>query len=221
MTRRVLHLQLAAVGVALILAAIPGSVGRAQTPRPVSVDGDDIGGVVTGPNGPEAGVWVIAETTDLPDASDQERRHRRSGSLPHPRPAEGEPTTCGSAATVWSIRRRSRRRPGKPLHADGGGGAEPESGRGVLPGTVLAVAPAGAAGERFPRHRSDRQRHLAQHARARASGFATSSTPTAAPAAIRWATRRRARFPRTLGKFDALVGGVGSAHPVGTGRRAA
>jgi hypothetical protein len=28
--------------------------------------GSDIGGVVTGPNGPEAGVWVIAETTDLP-----------------------------------------------------------------------------------------------------------------------------------------------------------
>ena len=32
----------------------------------VSVDADDIGGVVTGPNGPEAGVWVIAETGDLP-----------------------------------------------------------------------------------------------------------------------------------------------------------
>ena len=30
------------------------------------IDGDDIGGVVTGPSGPEAGVWVIAETTDLP-----------------------------------------------------------------------------------------------------------------------------------------------------------
>ena len=28
--------------------------------------GDDIGGVVTGPSGPEAGVWVIAETEDLP-----------------------------------------------------------------------------------------------------------------------------------------------------------
>src|SRR6266568_9177482 len=26
----------------------------------------DIAGVVTGPNGPEAGVWVIAETHDLP-----------------------------------------------------------------------------------------------------------------------------------------------------------
>jgi hypothetical protein len=32
----------------------------------VAIDADDIGGVVTGPNGPEAGVWVVAETHDLP-----------------------------------------------------------------------------------------------------------------------------------------------------------
>ena len=32
----------------------------------VSIDADDIGGVVTGPDGPEAGVWVIAETEELP-----------------------------------------------------------------------------------------------------------------------------------------------------------
>lgn len=32
----------------------------------VQVENDDIGGVVTGPDGPEAGVWVIAETFDLP-----------------------------------------------------------------------------------------------------------------------------------------------------------
>jgi len=32
----------------------------------VRIDNDDIGGLVTGPSGPEAGVWVIAETTDLP-----------------------------------------------------------------------------------------------------------------------------------------------------------
>ena len=31
----------------------------------VAIDNDDIGGVVTGPSGPEAGVWVIAETRDL------------------------------------------------------------------------------------------------------------------------------------------------------------
>ncbi len=33
---------------------------------PVAIDADDIGGVVTGAKGPEAGVWVIAETFDLP-----------------------------------------------------------------------------------------------------------------------------------------------------------
>ena len=32
----------------------------------VAIDADDIGGVVTSANGPEAGVWVIAETRDLP-----------------------------------------------------------------------------------------------------------------------------------------------------------
>jgi hypothetical protein len=32
----------------------------------VAIDADDIGGLVTSSKGPEAGVWVIAETTDLP-----------------------------------------------------------------------------------------------------------------------------------------------------------
>lgn len=30
------------------------------------IEGDDIAGVVTGASGPEAGVWVIAETADPP-----------------------------------------------------------------------------------------------------------------------------------------------------------
>src|SRR5256884_9206515 len=37
-----------------------------QPPEPAARgDGDTIGGVVTGPSGPEAGVWVIAETSEL------------------------------------------------------------------------------------------------------------------------------------------------------------
>ena len=32
----------------------------------VRIDNDDLGGTVTSSKGPEAGVWVIAETTDLP-----------------------------------------------------------------------------------------------------------------------------------------------------------
>ncbi len=35
-------------------------------PGGAATDGDDIAGTVTGASGPEAGVWVIAETTDLP-----------------------------------------------------------------------------------------------------------------------------------------------------------
>ena len=38
----------------------------AQQPAAVKIDGDDIGGVVASSKGPEAGVWVIAETTGLP-----------------------------------------------------------------------------------------------------------------------------------------------------------
>jgi hypothetical protein len=34
--------------------------------REVAIGATDLGGVVTSTNGPEAGVWVIAETTDLP-----------------------------------------------------------------------------------------------------------------------------------------------------------
>ena len=34
--------------------------------KDVNIGNKDIGGTVTGPNGPEAGVWVIAETYDLP-----------------------------------------------------------------------------------------------------------------------------------------------------------
>ncbi|OFW03007.1 MAG: hypothetical protein A3I61_05255 [Acidobacteria bacterium RIFCSPLOWO2_02_FULL_68_18] len=41
------------------------TVSHAQQRAAVEIDNDDIGGVVTGPNGPEAGVWVIAETRDF------------------------------------------------------------------------------------------------------------------------------------------------------------
>jgi hypothetical protein len=38
----------------------------AQPQQPPAIDNDDIGGIVRSNKGPEAGVWVIAETTDLP-----------------------------------------------------------------------------------------------------------------------------------------------------------
>ncbi|HYB96910.1 MAG TPA: hypothetical protein VEC39_18200 [Vicinamibacterales bacterium] len=40
--------------------------GGARVTTGTTIDGDDIAGVVMGPGGVEAGVWVIAETSDLP-----------------------------------------------------------------------------------------------------------------------------------------------------------
>ena len=52
----------------LTSAAIAASVALiAATRSPMTQVGDnDISGKVTGAKGPEAGVWVIAETNDLP-----------------------------------------------------------------------------------------------------------------------------------------------------------
>jgi hypothetical protein len=43
-----------------------GLAAPASAQQAVTVGATDIGGAVAGPGGPEAGVWVIAETTDLP-----------------------------------------------------------------------------------------------------------------------------------------------------------
>src|ERR1700683_1774462 len=56
--------------VILLASCVAGAVAlvKAQQ-RPaadIAVGSADVGGVVTSANGPEAGVWVIAETTDLP-----------------------------------------------------------------------------------------------------------------------------------------------------------
>ena len=60
----------AIVGVGLVggfLVALATGIGAGQNAgESVALDADDIGGVVTSAQGPEAGVWVIAETRDLP-----------------------------------------------------------------------------------------------------------------------------------------------------------
>jgi hypothetical protein len=66
MAQKARHLWFAATAIVLFLAGtlvIRGAAGGAQA---IAIDNDDIGGVVTGASGPEAGVWVIAETRDLP-----------------------------------------------------------------------------------------------------------------------------------------------------------
>ena len=48
------------------LFALSLAATGAQQTGSIAIDADDLGGVVTSAKGPEAGVWVIAETTQLP-----------------------------------------------------------------------------------------------------------------------------------------------------------
>src|SRR5438876_4104893 len=66
-TKRLLCPVVAAIGIALVMAvSTSGTLASQATGEAIRIDSDDIGGMVTGPKGPEAGVWVIAETTGLP-----------------------------------------------------------------------------------------------------------------------------------------------------------
>jgi hypothetical protein len=46
----------------ILLTALIGVTAESAQVQPPALDADDIGGIVSGANGPEAGVWVIAET---------------------------------------------------------------------------------------------------------------------------------------------------------------
>ena len=60
-----MHVRLGTLAVTISIACSIVWVS-AQGGGGVAIDQDDIGGVVSSAGGPEAGVWVIAETTDLP-----------------------------------------------------------------------------------------------------------------------------------------------------------
>jgi hypothetical protein len=63
-----LYFSVAAIALAALIGVptMPAQAQQAAQSSVVAIDSDDIGGVVTSPKGPEAGVWVIAETNDLP-----------------------------------------------------------------------------------------------------------------------------------------------------------
>jgi len=61
------HRLIRVAAVVLVGSAALGLSAQQQAPaRRIAIDPDDIAGTVTSARGPEAGVWVIAETTDTP-----------------------------------------------------------------------------------------------------------------------------------------------------------
>ena len=130
----------------------------------VGLDDDDIGGVVTSPNGPEAGVWVIAETDDFPTrlrkivVTDDEGRYV----LPDLPDANYEIWVRGygladSPKVAGTTRADARSDRGASRLNRAGG-------RRRLPGQLLVRADAGARPVGVPGHGRGRQRHTADRA---------------------------------------------------------
>ncbi len=219
-TLRILNAGLLAVGCAVIVTvSLAGTGGEQTTGQAVSIDADDIGGVVTGPKGPEAGVWVIAETTDLPTKFVEDRRHRRSRPLPAARSAEGELQRVGA-------RLRPRRLAegagdaGQDAEPDGGRRAERARRRRVLPGRLLVLA-----AQACPRRASSpapgrRGNGISPNIdRPGASGSASLKSG-GCTACHQLGTKGTREIPPALGTFHDVGRGVGAAHAVRTGRRA-
>src|SRR5258708_26190729 len=66
MSKRLLYPRMVFAAIAAVFAASLVVLNAQQSAEAVRVGKDAIGGVVSSTNGPEAGVWAIAETTDLP-----------------------------------------------------------------------------------------------------------------------------------------------------------
>ncbi len=114
MTTRFFYRGIVPLAVTLLIVASLVRTGSGQANGgAVSIDNDDIGGVVTGARGPEAGVWVIAETRDLPTKMVKVVVTDDQGATCSPT-CPRRTTTSGCAATASSIRRSRSRRPGRP-----------------------------------------------------------------------------------------------------------
>jgi hypothetical protein len=174
-----LRIGATAAALAALLAATPGA-GHAQTAAPAgTAAGGEIGGVVTGPNGPEAGVWVIAETTDLPTkfakivVTDEAGRYL----IPDLPPASYRVWVRGYGLVDSA---RVEGRPGQRLDLAatpaGSAAAAAEYYPGVYWYSMLRIP----AADQFPRHRrrAGRQRHPAGDARpARLGGCGEADLP--------------------------------------------
>jgi len=130
----------------LALAALVAAPSRlpAQQAAQVAIDHDDVGGVVRSRSGPEAGVWVIAETTELPTkyakmvVTDDQGRYV----IPDLPTANYSVWVRGYG---WWIRQGARKaRPAAQSHR--GAGARRAGGRALLPAiywyTMMKIPPA-------------------------------------------------------------------------------
>ena len=133
------------------------------------IDGDDIGGVVTSDKGPEAGVWVIAETTELPTklakmvVTDDQGRYV----IPD-LPRANYNVWVRGYGLIDSAKSSQHARENSQLESRGR--AQRRRGGAVLSGDLLVFDAEDSRQEFVPWHRREGQRHAGDISKARGNG---------------------------------------------------
>ena len=161
-TLRMVSAGLLAIGCAAVVTVSLGGSSAVQNTAAPAIDADDLGGIVTGPKGPEAGVWVIAETSDLPTrfvrivVTDEQGRYV----LPD-LPKANYNVWVRGYGLVDSPKVQSS--PGKVLNLTAVVAPDARAAAQVLSRRLLALAAQSAGQERISGHWPVRQRHRARH----------------------------------------------------------
>ena len=209
----------------LLVLVLAGSASlwlRAQTPtreadmNQIPIDADDIAGVVTSARGPEAGVWVIAETTDMPTkfrkivVTDDQGRYL----LPDLPGARHYRIWVRGYGLVDSTPVRAT--PGRRLALTAVVAPDRPRGRADLSGELLVLADQDPAGEGVSGHGSARQRHQPGDGDAASLDQPDQGELQRLPSAGQQGDARDSRGAR-----DVCVErrGLGSPRPGGPGRR--
>ena len=163
MAHRVLSSSRIEIAGAVVVAVSLVAVLAGQAPGgAITMDGDDIAGVVTGPNGPEAGVWVIAETRDLPTrhakivVTDDAGRYL----LPDLPQATYDVWVRGYGLVDSE---KVQTEPGAELDLTAVMAPDAAAAAEYLPGAGLVRPARGPGTGRVPRHGGRRERHLTGH----------------------------------------------------------
>ena len=199
-----------------LVIAISGQTGGRSA---VAIDNDDIGGVVTGARGPEAGVWVIAETRTLPTrfirsvVTDDQGRY-----LVPDLPKADYDVWVRGYGLVDSPKVKAT--PGQTVNLKARRSAGQEGSRAVLPGAVLVRADADAAEERLPRHRSKAGTASRRHVRSQGEWIRNVVNTDGCTGCHQMGGAATRTIPTSFkgGSKDSTCG-VGSADQVGTSWR--
>ena len=190
------YASLLAVGIA-VLSTSPTQL-RAQQDT-VSIGDNDLGGVVTSAKGPEAGVWVIAETTELPTkfakivVTDDRGRYL----MPDLPKANYSVWVRGYGLVDFA---QGADRAWQDPEPHRGGGAESRGGGRILSGHLLvldAEGPGQRASFPAPGRKATASR---QPSRARRSGW-TSSRPNGCYACHQLGNKATRTIPKEFGHF--------------------